>query len=170
VGLLSSTGTPLTLITSVIATTFITAVITTLFITADALVESEASGSEDGSGYDSSDEQGSDDSSDERGSSNDTSDECQWCTCGGERTHSRSCPLNPRNVGEEGMLIERVSPPMTAATNLLHPRNQSPPTTSRQGTMSAFTVMPGGSIMSPAVLPKLLVESIIGSAFVMGYY
>jgi len=52
--------------------------------TADALVESEDSGSEDGSGYDSSDEQGSDDSSDEHGSSDDTSDECQWCTCGGE--------------------------------------------------------------------------------------
>jgi len=51
---------------------------------ADALVKSEASGSEDGSGY---------------GSSN----ECQWCTCG-EETHSRSCPLNPRNVGEEGTL------------------------------------------------------------------
>ena len=71
------------------------------------LVESKASGSENGSGYDSSDEQGSDDSSDEHGGSDDTSDECQWCTCGGERTHSHSCPLNPRNVGEEGMLYRK---------------------------------------------------------------
>ena len=32
--------------------------------------------------------------------SDDTSAKGQWCTCGGERTHSRSCPVNPHNVGK----------------------------------------------------------------------
>ena len=53
----------------------------------DELIERESSGSEEG-GYD-CDEQGSDN----------TSDEGEWFTCGGERIHSRSCPVNPRDAG-----------------------------------------------------------------------
>ena len=54
------------------------------------LVEYDFPGSEEG-GY-CSDELGSGDDS------SGTSDEAK-CTCGGERTHSRSCPLNPCSVG-----------------------------------------------------------------------
>ena len=69
----------------------------------DELIECECSGSEEG-GYD----------CDEQSSSN-TCDEGEWCTCGGERTHSRSCPLNPRNIsnwiGGVGTSVPRAKSP-----------------------------------------------------------
>ncbi len=89
---------------------------TPVITTADSDDEDDLSGAELIE-YDFSDSEEGGYCSDELGSGDDssgTSDEAE-CTCGGERTHSRSCPLNPRNVGSR-----------TGGVSTSVPRAQSP--------------------------------------------